>query len=127
MLSVEMLLDLVNWISSERKIKIKFGTSKFECFEGHLGDVLRKSWERPESVSQGRPLNVRLGRPLDVISGHLQNVRSGRPRDGQVGSLGDVLVTLEGDVLRTPWEPNFPDGMLFSLCYRNHTFIFFSP
>ena len=38
-----MLLDsqpnLVNQIGFERKVEIKFGTSKFEFFEGPLGDV----------------------------------------------------------------------------------------
>ena len=72
-------MDLINRISAERKVKRNFGTSKFECFEGPLEDVLRTSWGRPESIFQERPLNVRLGRPLDVISGCLQDVRSGRP------------------------------------------------
>ena len=106
---------MVNRISSERKVKRNFGTSKCECFEGLLGDVLRTSWGRLESISQGRPLNVRLGRPLDVISGRPldvrsgrpQDVRSGRPRDGQIGSLGDVLGTLVEDVLGRPWGPIF--------------------
>ena len=56
-------------------------------------------------------MNVRLLRPLDVISGRLQDVRSGRPRDGQLGSsMGcpwDIHGTLEGEVLRTSWEPVF--------------------
>ena len=73
----------------------------FEYSDGPLGDVLRTSWGRPESASQGRTLNVRLRRPLDVISGrpwdvrleHRRDVGSGRPRDGQIGSLGDVLGT----------------------------------
>ena len=92
---------MVNRISSERKVKKNFGTSKFECFEGPLGDVLRTSWGRPETTSQGRPLNVRLGRRHEV--------RLGRPRDGQIGSLGDVLGTLEGDVLGASWGPIFAD------------------
>ena len=85
------------------------GTSKFDCFEYPLGDVLRTSWGCPKSTFQGRPLSVRLGRPLDVISGYSQDVRSGcprdvrwgRPQDGQIGSLGDVLETFERDVLGT--------------------------
>ena len=98
---------MVNRISSERKVKRNVGTSKCECFEGLLGDVLRTSWGRPESTSQRRPLNVRLGRPLDVISGRPQDVRSGRPRDGEIGPLGDVLGTLVGDLLGTSWGPIF--------------------
>ena len=109
-----MLLNLVNRISSERKVK-KNSKSKFEYSQGPLGDVLRTSWGRPESTSQVRPLNVRLRRPQDVISGRPQVVRLGRPqdvtsglpRDGQIGSLGDVLGTLEGDVLGTSWGPIF--------------------
>ena len=93
---------MVNRISSERKVKRKhFGTSKFEYSKGALEDVLRTSWGRPESTSQGRSLNVRLGRILNVISVLPQDVRLGRPQDGQIGSLGDVLGMLEGDVRGT--------------------------
>ena len=95
-------IDLVNRISSERKVKNNVGTSKFKYAEGPLGDVLRTSQGRLRSTSHGRPLNVRLGRILDVISGcpqeirlgHPQHFRSGRPRDSQIRSLGDVLGTL---------------------------------
>ena len=120
---------MVSRISSERKVTKNAGTSKFEYSEDPLGDVLRTSWGRPESTSQGRPLNVRLrrpldvisgrpqdvrlGRPLDVISGRPQDVRLGRPRDGQIGSLGDVLGMLEGDVLGTSWGPIFAGWELF--------------
>ena len=62
-------------------------------------DILRTSWGRHESASQGRALKVRLERSLDVISG--------RPQDGQIRSLGDVLGTLEGDVLEFSWGPIF--------------------
>ena len=97
----EMLLDLVNRTSSERKVKKNMKTSKFEYAQGPLGDVLGTSSGRPESTSQGRSLNVRLRYPLDVISRCSQDVRLGRPRDfrsrrpqdGQRGSLGDVLGT----------------------------------
>ena len=104
---------MVNRISSERKVKRNVGTFKCECFEGLLGELLRTSWGRPESTSQGRLLNARLGCPLDVISGRPQDVRSGRsrdvrsgrPQDDQIGSLGDLLGTLVGtlvgDVLGT--------------------------
>ena len=92
-----------------------FGTSKFEYSEGPLGDVLRTSWERPESIPQLRCLNVRLVRPLAVISGRPQDVRlgctrdvrSGRSRAGQIGSLGDFLAMLELDVLGTSQGPIF--------------------
>ena len=113
--SVEMLLDLVNRISSERKIEKKLQTSKFEYSQDALGNVLITSWGLPIAIFQGRPLNVRLRRPMDVISGRPQDVRLGppwdlrsrRPWDGQIGSLGDVLGTLEGDVLGTPLGPIF--------------------
>ena len=59
------------------------------CFEGPLEDVLRKSWERLESTSQGRPMNGRLGRLLDVISERLQDVRYGRPLDVRSGNARD--------------------------------------
>ena len=89
--------------------------SKFEYSQGPLGDVMRTSWDRPESTSQGRPLNVRLRCPLDIISGRpqdvrlgcLRDIRSGRPRDGQIGSLEDDLGTLEEDALGTSWGPIF--------------------
>ena len=45
---------MVNRISSERKVRKNVGTSKFEYSEGPLGDVLKTSWGRPESISQGR-------------------------------------------------------------------------
>ena len=64
-----MLLDLVNRISSEKKVNKKINTSKFEYSKGPQGDVLRASWGRPKSTSQGRPLNVGLRRPLDVNLG----------------------------------------------------------
>ena len=78
-------------VSSKRKVKTNFETSKFDCVEGSLEDVLRMSLIHPESTYKGRPLNVRLGRPLDVISGRPRNVRSGRPRDVQIGSLGNLM------------------------------------
>ena len=111
-------------VSSKRKVKRKLGTSNRwshivpkTCFQGRLRDVLRTSWGRPETISQGRPLGGRLGHPQDVISrypqdvglGRPQDVRSRRPRDGQIGSLGDVLWTLEGDVFGTYWGPIFAD------------------
>ena len=108
-------IDSVNRISSKRKVVV-FLKSKYEYSEGPLGNVLRTSWERPESTSQGRPLNVRLGRPRDVISR--------RPPDGQIGSKGDVLGTLEGDVLRTSWGPIFAGwGMLQQLLASRKIFL----
>ena len=94
-----MLLDLVNRIISERKVKKKLDIQVWV--------LSRSSRGRPESTSQGRPLNVALRRPLDVISRGPQDVRSGRPREGQIGSLGDVLGTLEGEVFGTSWGPIF--------------------
>ena len=73
-------IDLVNRVSSERKVKKKVGTSKFEYSESPLADVLRTSWEHPESTFQGRPLKIRLRRPLEIIPRRLQDVRLGRPR-----------------------------------------------
>ena len=73
-MNVEMLLDLVNQISSERKVKRYFGHPSLR--------TLRTSWGRSESTSQGCPLNVRLRCPQDV--------RLRRLRDCQIGSLGDV-------------------------------------
>ena len=49
--------------SSKRKVRKNVGASKFEYCEGSLGDVLRTSWGRPESTSQGRPLNAGLDVP----------------------------------------------------------------
>ena len=125
-----MLLDLVNRISSERKVQ----TSKFEYSLGPLGDGLRTSWGCPESTSQGRPLSVGLRRPLDVISGRPQDVGLGRPRDvrlgcprhGQTGSLGDVLGTLEGTSSGRPGDQYLLAGEfltnngLMKQSYNNH-------
>ena len=72
-------------MSSERKVKRNFGTSKFEYSEGPVGDVL----ERLEDVSNHPNLEVRLERSLDAISGRPQDFRSWRPRD----------------VLRISWGP----------------------
>ena len=99
-----MLLNLVNRISSERKLKTIL-ESKFEYSQGPLGDVTSR--ECPESTSQGRHLNNRLRHPLDVISGRPLDVRLGRPWDGQIRSLGDVLGMLEGDIIGTSWGPIF--------------------
>ena len=59
-------------MSSERKVKRNFGTSKFEYSEGPVGDVL----ERLEDVSNHPNLDVRLERSLDAISGRPQDFRS---------------------------------------------------
>ena len=75
-----MLLDRFGQSNkSRKKVSKKAGTSKFDYSGDPLGDILRKSWGRPESSSQGVPLSVRLRRPLDVISGRPQVVRLGRP------------------------------------------------
>ena len=105
-------IDLVIQISSERNVKKKFETSQFERFEGPVGDVLRTSWRRPESISQGRPLKATLGRP--------QGIRLERPRDGQIGSLEDVLGTLEWDVLGTPWGPIFAGWVISTIYILKH-------
>ena len=79
-----MLLDRFGQLNKLRKkVKRNFGTSKFECFEGLLRDVLRTSWGCPDSTSQGCPSNVRLGLSLDVISG--------RPQDTRLGSYCDKI------------------------------------
>ena len=64
-MSAEMLLERFGESNdfSKKKTKRVFGTSNFECFEGALGNILRTSWGRPESTSQGQLLNVRLGSP----------------------------------------------------------------
>ena len=103
-----MLLDLVNRIISERKVKKKLDIQVWVLSSSSRGRPENVGGS-PESTFQGRPLNVRLRRPLDVFSGRLQDVRLRRPqdvrlgrlRDGQIGSLGDVLGALEGDVLGT--------------------------
>ena len=81
-------------LSSERKVKRNVGTSKFEYFEIPLGDLLRMSWGRLESTSQGRPLNVRSGLHLDVISRRPQDVRSPRQSfNVERGRPWDILGT----------------------------------
>ena len=84
-------------------------------------DVLRKSWGRPESASQGRLLNVRLALSLDVISGCPQSVRLRNPQDRQIGSLGDVLESLEEDVLETTWGPIFEGWVFSALMHKRNT------
>ena len=77
-----MLLDsLANQISSARKFKRNVGTSKFECFEGPLGDLGRTSLARPALTHQRLPLNARSGRSQDVRSGWSNKIFRGRPGD----------------------------------------------
>ena len=110
---------MVNRISSAGKVKRLLGTPKRwphifprTCFQDRLGDVLRTSSERPESISLRLPLDIRLGTPLDVISRRPQDVKLGGPwvvnsrrlQDGHIGSLGNVLG--EGR-LGTFWRPIF--------------------
>ena len=83
-------IDLVERISSEKKVENFFCSSKFEYSEAPLGDVLGTSLECQIKRSLGRSQVVRLGGSGDVRSGH--------PRDGEIGSLRDVLIMLEGDV-----------------------------
>ena len=77
-------------------------------------NVLKTSWGRSESTSQGRTLDVRLGCSLDVISGRPQYVRSrrqkgvpsawasrifrGRPGEGRPG---DQYLPAEKSLLRS--------------------------
>ena len=99
-------MKLIHKIKKKKKKKKKNRTSNWwphiatkTCFEGPPRGILRTSWRRPGSTSQGCSLNVRLGRPQDV--------RSRRPWDGQIGSLGGVLGKLEEDLLGTSWGPIF--------------------
>ena len=119
---------MVNRISSKRKVKRNFDTSKCGCLQGPLGNVLKTSWKRPETLRLGRPLDVISGRPQDVRSGGPRDVRLGCPWDGQIGPLGDALETLEGDVLVTSWGPIFAGWGKSSLprsenawCVKNQT------
>ena len=109
-----MLLDRFGHSNmSERKIKINFGTSKFEVL---LADVLRMFWGRLESASQGHLLNVRLGRPQDNRSRGLQRVRSGRVQDSQIGSSGTCWGCLRWTSLQRPAHQFLPAGWWFRIC-----------
>ena len=86
------------------------------CFQDRLGEVLRTSWGRPETTSQGSPLDVRLerlldvrlGRPQDVISRLPLDVNWGRLWDGQIGSLGGRPWEVGGGC----WGPTFVDWVV---------------
>ena len=54
---------------------------------GRHENLLRTSWGRSESTSQGRLLDIRLGHPLDVRSGRPRDVSSKFPRDGQIKAV----------------------------------------
>ena len=87
-----MLLELVNRISSERKVK-----KRFRC---HFRTSKKKS---------------------GVISGRPQDVRLGRSREGQIGTLGDVLGTLEGNVFETSWGPIFAVWVRSEAVVQSHS------
>ena len=101
-------IDLVNRISSERKVKKK---KKI---------VLTTSWGLPELTSKGHPLSVRSGCPLDVILrlphevrlGLPRDFRSRRPWDSQIGSLENALGTLEVDVPGKSQGPIFASRVM---------------
>ena len=109
-----MLLDLVNRVSSERKVK--------KILDIQVWILWRSSRGRPENVLgtsrinlPGTSLELQIKTSLDVISGRPQDVSLGRPwdfklglpLDGQVGPLVDVLGTFDGDVFSTSWGPIF--------------------
>ena len=101
-----MLLDLVNRISSERKVE--------KVLDIQVWLLWRSSRGRPENALGTSRINLpgtsfarHIKASLDVISGCPQDVRWGHPRDGQIGSLGDILGTLEASVLGTSWGSIF--------------------
>ena len=98
-----MLLDLVNRISSERRVKKSrhpsLGTLKVLSAQVPLGDVLRTSrinlpgmfLERQIKTSPRRHFRTSRGRQIGTSPGRSSRI------------LGDVLGMLEGDVLGTSW------------------------
>ena len=83
---------MANRISSERKVKRKFGTSKCECFDGLLGDVLRTSWGRPEiRTSPGRHFRTSPERQIGMSTGWSNRIFRGRPGDVGRERPRDVL------------------------------------
>ena len=92
---------MVNRISSERKVKGNFGTSRCECFEDPLGDVrinfpgtslerqIRTYIGRHFTTSPGRQIGTYPGRQIGTSPGWSIRIFRGRP--GDVG--GDVLGT----------------------------------
>ena len=83
-------MDLISRINSERKVRKNAGISKFQHSEDPLGDVLKRSWRRPESTSQVRSLNVRLGRLHDVRLRHPDLTSRGLSNRIFRGPPGDV-------------------------------------
>ena len=115
-----LILDIFSqsnkfWKKSKRKFRViqpmqmsphcpyVFWKSSGGCPE----NILRTSWGRLKSISQGQPLDVRLGCPLDLILRRPQGVRSRRPWNSKIRSLGDLLGTLDEEVHETSWEPTF--------------------
>ena len=83
-------MDLISRINSEKKVRKNAGISKFQHSEDPLGDVLKRSWRRPESTSQVRSLNVRLGRLHDVRLRHPDLTSRGLSNRIFRGPPGDV-------------------------------------
>ena len=83
---------MLDWISSKIKVKRNFGKSNWwlhivpkTCFEGPVGDILRTSWRRPESTSQGTSLEGQIrtssGRHFRTSPGLSNRIFRRRPRD----------------------------------------------
>ena len=98
-------MDLVNRITSERKVRKNVGTSKFEYSEGPLGDVLgtsrinlpgtslerriRTSPERHFRTSLGRQIGMSSGRQIGTSPGLSNRIFRGCPGDVGGGRPGD--------------------------------------
>ena len=110
-----MLLDLVNRISSERKVKKKFRHASLRTLNVLLGtsriNLPGTSIERQIKTSPGRHFRTSRGRQIGTSLGR------------QIGSLGDVLGTLEGDVLGTSWGPIFTGWVV---CLKNSYSFFYN-
>ena len=101
-------------------------------FEGPLGEVLRTSWGRPESASQGRPLNVTLGVHWTSFQG--LSITSDR---GALGWSNGIFRVRPVEVLGTniwlmgSFVSNILQGSLYktnvlALFYSDHSPILFS-
>ena len=94
---VEILLDLVNRISSERKVKKKFRHASLRTLEVLLGtsqiNLPGTSIERQIKTSPGRHLRASPGRQIGTSLGRSNRIFRGLPGDVGGGRPRDVLGT----------------------------------
>ena len=102
---------MVNQISSERKVKRNFGTSKSECFEGPLRDILKTSWDVPKQP----PRDVSQRQIIASLERHFETSPERHIRTSSRWSnrfLKGILGTLEDTYLRRTGDQYLPTSLV---------------